>query len=258
MVTIGASAEGSLTRALGLSSGSMPTASADDMIEWLQRVDFGTVDLRVGKGQGWEAQGMSPFLAAHIQVAFIGTSMRLGDSSSPADATLRALDRVNAVGVPVKVFASGNLDNDPQAFSIAAKQIEQLTTYSGRPVVVETHHGYASLTSLDALCRAFPCRLLLDVFGFYQLTGRLEDTSSTLRRWAIAGQVKGFAEDGGAHLPLRQLPPAGWQLLNHLPIQAPITIESRADTLDDDAAILKTWTRVRSNTGGDDSCIVRS
>ena len=234
-------------RLLGLSSGSLPSSSAAALAATVVRLGAGTVDLRWGKGHGWEQDGLAPFDQAGVSVAFIGVGVVLGRG----DSELRAVAPVRELldgrsGIPFKVFAAPELDGPGDAAarsrSLAGRQACVLAEWSGAPVLAETHHGYASIASLGFLCEELGCRLLLDVYGLHQLTGALRDDTGTVRRWARAAQVKGFETvAGGRHLPLGQLPAPAWELLGALPARAPVTVESRAGTIDEDLAVLHQW-----------------
>jgi hypothetical protein len=234
-------------RLLGISSGSLPSLPATALAATVLRLGAGTVDLRWGKGHGWEVQGLTPFDDAGVSIAFIGVSVVLGTG----DPSLRDLAPARALldgrpPVPFKVFAARDLDDagDTGARSrdLAGRQAAVLADWAGAPALVETHHGYASLSALGFLCSEFGCGLLLDVYGLHQLTGELRDEAATLRRWARAAQVKGFEPvAGGRHLPLARMPAPAWALLGELPRHAPVTVESRAGAIDDDLSVLRQW-----------------
>jgi hypothetical protein len=232
---------------LGISSGSLPALSAAALAATVRDLGGGTVDLRWGKGHGWEEGGLGSFGEARVSVAFIGASVALG-SGDPVLGNLEPLGRLldGWPPVPVKVFAAADLDKPgdvgARARDLAGRQAAVLTRLSGVPPLVETHHGYASLASLGALCTDFGCQVLLDVYGLHQLTGGFHDETGTLRRWASAAQVKGFeAVPGGHHRPLALMPAQAWALLDELPATAPVTVESRSGTLHDDLALLRRW-----------------
>jgi hypothetical protein len=232
-------------RPLGISSGSLPGEPAGSLAETVRRLGGDTVDLRWGKGHAWEEAGLAPFDSAGVTIAFIGLGVALGAGDPGAD-DLAPLARllVGRPPVPVKVFAAAALDQPGPAGaasrSLALRQADALTRAAGTRPLVETHHGYASLASLGALCRDGGCDLLLDVYGLHQLTGALDDEDGIIARFGRAAQVKGFVpEPGGAHQPLARLPEQGWTLVDALPAAAPVTIESRAGTLAEDLMVLR-------------------
>ncbi|HST80757.1 MAG TPA: hypothetical protein VLL08_03325 [Kineosporiaceae bacterium] len=230
----------------GLSSGSAPGDTAAQLLARLQRWELGTVDLRFGKGHAWEAGGTTVFTTAGIEIAHIGVSVTLGAVDVDLDALEAGLSRMLDPGraVPVKVFAGATLDDQgaagAKAWDLAERQITRLARISGRPPLVETHHGYASIATLGELCQKLGCAVLLDVFGLQRLTGGLSDPDDVLRTWTRAVQVKGFAvDDVGKHLPLSRMPEAAWALLRDLPEPVPVTLESRSGTIGDDITTLK-------------------
>lgn len=235
------------TRSLGISSGSLPKEPAASLAATVTRLGAGAVDLRWGKGHAWEDSGLVPFTQAGVDVAFIGVSVALG-TGDPALADLAPLRRMlgGHPAVPLKVFASALLDDAGEAGAssrqLARRQVLVLAEAGGAPPLVETHHGYASMASLEFLCAECGCDLLLDVYGLHQLTGELSDENAMIARRARAAQVKGFVpEPGGRHLPLARMPASGWTLLELLPAAAPVTVESRAGTIDDDISVLRRW-----------------
>lgn len=231
--------------AFGLSSGSLPRASARELIAALHGLGLSVVDLRLGKRHGWEADGLAVFTDAGVQIAFVGLSVTLGEGDALLCGLADELKSLlaNFPGLPVKVFASAELDApDSAAWELAARQLGVLAAVSGGRPLVETHHGYAGLAALDRLCSAHGCSLLLDVGGFLRLTGGFADPRAVVAAHATAAQVKGVSPaDPGTHRPLSELPDAAWALLNSVPRDAPVTIESKSGTLARDVAALRAW-----------------
>jgi hypothetical protein len=227
---------------IGFSSGCCPELSGTEIVELAGRLRVDLVDLRAGKGHGWEALGVAPLRAVGIRVAFVGVSLVLGRPDQRPAERLSELDALGAGGLPVKVFADAALDADPAARQLARRQLAEL---DGVPVLVETHHGYASVPALARLCGDTGCRLLLDTLALARLHGDLAGAAAALRPYLVAGQVKGYDvadAAGGVHLPLRAMTagPAA-QVRDLLPPGAPVLVESRAGVLADDLAVLRDW-----------------
>jgi hypothetical protein len=226
---------------VGFSSGSCPGLSTTGLVELAGRLGVDVVDLRAGKGHGWEAQGVEPLRAAGVRVAFVGVSLVLGRPGQQPARRLSELDARGAGGLPVKVFADAALDTDPAARELARRQVRELGSV---PVLVETHHGYASVAALARLCDETGCRVLLDTLGLTRVHGGLTG-AEVLRRYVVAAQVKGYPPAdpaGGRHLPLRAMPAEHIaQVRDLLPPNVPVLVESRAGGLADDLAVLRGW-----------------
>jgi hypothetical protein len=229
-------------RSLGLSSGSLPDADAGALLETVGRLGLDSVDLRWGKGHRWEPDGLAPFEAAGIRVVFLGVSVVLG-ADRPLDALRDWAAVLDGRRLPLKVFASAELDgDDATAWHRAEEQIAALTRCSGVAPLVETHHGYAGLPALESLCSRLGCRAVLDIGGFFRLTGGFGDPVGLVAQHVAAAQVKGFrVDDPGRHRALDELPDEAWQLLGTVRADVPVLIETKSGTLAGDAAALRRW-----------------
>jgi len=228
---------------VGISSGSCAELSAPALAALAEELKAEVVDLRAGKGHGWERDGIAPLRDAAIRVAFVGLSIVLGRPDQACGDQLAYRDRLGGTGLPVKVFATAGLGTDRDARLLAYRQVQELR--KGGSVLVETHHGYADRSALARLCVDTGCGLLVDTLGLAKLSGSLTGTTAEFRGHITAGQVKGYdvADPGGTrHLPLSAMDAThAAQLRALVPPGAPVLIESKAGVLADDLAVLRDW-----------------
>jgi len=228
---------------LGLSSGSAPRLSAAALAELTLACGGTVVDLRAGKGQNWEGDGLREVRAAGVEVSFVGIGTVLGDPRfAPEEA---ASEPSLEPGRPVKVFAAEGC-TEPDRIDLTIRQIDALVGVVGRSelVLVETHHGYAPVAELLDLHARTGVRILLDTMGLARLDPDPLGATRLLAPYTAAAQVKGFdwtAPDSSRHLPLRSGAGPTREMLRLLPHLTSVTVESKAGTPEDDLAVLRTW-----------------
>ena len=238
---------------LGLSSASMPAASSAELAATTLRGGGNAVDLRIGKGHGWEASGVSDGIAAAhdagVRVAFVGTGWVLGRPG-------HELRLPGAEGIPVKVF----LDADPD---VAVLEEQAGTAEAlGLPLWAETHRGGPCPAQLARLAAGYGIGVVVDLLGLYETSGGQDVDDGALAALAPhvrAVQVKGFS--GGPNNRPRHRPLSGTdldvvlRLLDAGASVASITVESRAGTPVNDlrllAGVLSGTTRNANNRRGE-------
>lgn len=221
---------------IGFSSGTLPGAGARELGQAVLAAGGTGVDLRIGKGHGWERDGVRAGLdeieAAGAEVFFFGLGWRLGDPYGWPDGTA---DRTRPpAGWPVKVFCAA--DPDPV---LVAEQLA-VAAAAGHDPWVETHAGGPDIRGLLALAERSGVGVVLDLRGLAEIGGASTAQLRALAPFIRAAQVKGVhpTEQGIRHRPLVPADLAG--LLSVLPL-APlraVTVESRAGTPDRDLAVL--------------------
>ncbi|MDF5757690.1 hypothetical protein [Spongiactinospora sp. TRM90649] len=225
---------------LGLSSGSVPRLSAAELAALTRAGGGEVVDLRTGKGQRWEHDGI-PALDG-LPVAFVGVSLVLGrDDAADGLAAARRFP-----GRPVKVFAA-------EGAARARITLDQIATLSHdrepRDILVETHRGGAAPAELAELCHRHGCALVIDNLGLHEISGHDDDPHGPhvlreLAALARAVQVKGFTPARPGERPRhRALTETDLTWLDAFAGRAPdITVESRAGTPAADLAVLgRAW-----------------
>ena len=228
--------------ALGLSSGCEPRLDAAALARLTLDCGGTAVDLRAGKGQGWEPGGLRAVRAGGVSVAFVGIGAVLGDPGHPADSVAGPLLEH---GTAVKVFAARGCTG-PGAFERTREQVRALAGAVGGPelVLVETHHGYAPVAELLELHRRTGVRILLDTMGLARLDDDPVGSARLLAAYTAAAQVKGFdwaAPQTSRHRPLSEGAGPTRELLARLPDLISVTVESKAGTPAEDLALLRDW-----------------
>ncbi|MFG2328476.1 hypothetical protein ACGFMM_02505 [Streptomyces sp. NPDC048604] len=229
---------------VGLSSGSAPGLDAAALAALTRDLGGSTVDVRAGKGHGWEATGgLDGLRAAGVDVSFVGVGTVLGDPAHPADgcAVLPWLEP----GRPVKVFAAEGC-TAPGRYELTLAQLAALSARTGdsRLVLVETHHGYAPVGELADLCERAGTGILLDTMGLARITDDPAAAAARLAPWTSHGQVKGFdwtAPGTSRHRPLASCAEATREVLAAAGELRAVTVESKAPSLAEDTALLLDW-----------------
>ncbi|WP_280265305.1 hypothetical protein [Nocardia wallacei] len=218
---------------VGLSSGSASTESALGLAEVTLSAGGAGVDLRIGKGHGWEREGISHGISTltdlGLSVYFFGIGMYLGKPGIGFD-SIPAMDRV-----PVKVFCVEEPDKHVVAEQCAA------AARQGVELLVETHLGGPNIPRLIELAEQTGIGIVLDLLGLAAISDPDPGLLRGLAPHVRAGQVKGFVatDDGWLHRPLvsADLDPIRQILASGAPIRA-ITVESRAGTPSRDIALV--------------------
>ncbi|MFI5978422.1 hypothetical protein [Streptomyces sp. NPDC051452] len=229
---------------VGLSSGSAPDLTADALAALTLDLGGSTVDVRAGKGHRWEdSGGVAGLRAAGVDVCFVGTGIVLGDPAHPA-ARCGAQPWLEP-GLSVKVFAAEGC-TAPDRVDLTVAQIAALSarTGDGRLVLVETHHGYAPVDELAALCEHHGTAILLDTMGLARITPDPASAAARLAPWTTHGQVKGFAWDApdtSRHQPLATCAAPTREVLARAGDLRAVTAETKAPSLAEDIALLRQW-----------------
>jgi hypothetical protein len=230
--------------AIGLSSGSLPGLTADELGR--RTLDLGgtVVDVRSGKGHAWEHDGLPALRATGVDVCFVGVGTVLGDAAHPPE----SIGRLPWLGegMPVKVFAAAGCCR-PDRWPLTLAQVRALVARTGDSALVlaETHHGYAAVPELIELCERVHIGLVLDTLGLARIEPEPMAVASRLAPWTRYAQVKGFdpdAPDRAGHRPLAATNPA-WtrRLLTAVGALRAVTVESRASSLAEDVGLLRQW-----------------
>ncbi|QYC44239.1 hypothetical protein Nocox_33345 [Nonomuraea coxensis DSM 45129] len=212
---------------LGLSSGSLPHATAADLAAAVLGHGGSGLDLRIGKGHAWERDGVERGLraiaAAGAEVFFTGVGARLGDPAAELAEAPPAW--------PVKVFCVERPDP-----GLVAEQA------AGRELWVETHAGGPDVTTLIDLAERTGVGLVLDVLGLAEIGGADRHRLAALAPHVRAAQVKGFhrTPQGTRHRPLepRDLEPV-LAVMERTSLRC-VTVESRAGNPGADLVLLAT------------------
>ncbi|MNW37154.1 hypothetical protein D3C74_141880 [compost metagenome] len=191
---------------IGLSSGSLPDLSANELIKKLSGTGCNTVDLRVGKGHRWEEEGITPFREAGIEIAFIGISFTLGDDRFDKETLIKSI--VPYTDIPIKVFSKPGCTTTQQ-IELTQEQVQVLASIAGGMdrVWVETHKGNCCVEELVRLSELLGTRVLLDTLGLACISNDPLEATTSLKRFISGVQTKGFNWDNPSetmHVPLSE------------------------------------------------------
>ncbi|MEU2060330.1 hypothetical protein [Streptomyces sp. NPDC013455] len=218
---------------LGYSSGTLPGAGPEELARAVLGAGGTGVDLRIGKGHGWERDGVRPgidrILRTGADVFFVGVGWHLGDP-----ARWPVGEEAVPAEYPVKVFCVQRPDP-----ALVTEQLAAAAEAGLRPWV-ETHAGGPDTAGLIDLADRTGVGVLVDLLGLAEIGGADRAQLRALAPFVRAAQVKGVLRtpQGTRHRPLA---PHDLSDLSYLlglgPLHA-VTVESRAGTPDADLAVL--------------------
>lgn len=221
---------------IGYSSGTLPSASADELAAAVLAAGGTGLDLRIGKGHAWERDGLAAGLdriaAAGVDVFFTGVGWRLGD---PAGWPLVESDQDSVPReYPVKVFCVADPDLALVADQLAAASAAGLEPW------VETHAGGPDAGGLLRLAEKTGVGVLLDLLGLAEIGGASPGQLRALAPFLRAAQVKGVLRttQGTRHRPLAYEDLTVLLELMQTAALRAVTVESRAGTPEADLAVL--------------------
>jgi hypothetical protein len=225
---------------IGVSSSSLPHASASDLLASAADVDAHCVDLRVGRGQGWEPQ--LDLIAATLPVAFVGVGATLGGGVPAAPAPPDLMRVVVDRGIVLRLFVDP-LD-DAGAVGRFAADVECLRDAWGPDLrlAVEPHAASPTLARLDDVLAEHGIGAVVDTLGLVRLRASLAQACAFLHRHAVAVQVKGVALRDGAyrHVALDAAPAlTAWTAALLADVRVPVTVETKAGTVAEDIRALR-------------------
>lgn len=222
----------------------MPHDSAADLLRQADAIGATCVDLRAGRGQGWEDD--LPLIASSLPICFIGTDVRIGSGSIEISEIPQVVVAASALGMPLRCFVGELLtDRDEVRF---LSDVEILRSMFGPDVrlAVEMHEKNLSLVRLDRVLSIAKLGAIIDTLGLIRLNVKFDQISQFSRRHAIAVQVKGVASSvsGFWHVPLDKAPIlADWMASLIHPLKVPVTIETKAGSIARDIDVIRSLLR---------------
>lgn len=225
---------------IGISSGSVSHLNAKEMIELLERENCKIVDLRIDKMHCWTKEGLYPFIKQEIDIAFIGTSIRLGNKYWTEKRIKR---HISGYGdFPLKVFADEDCTNSN--IQITKNQINIIRKIQqNKKILCETHHGCCSVRELIKLNELFDIYVVLDIFGLAKISQQPIKDSYILAPITECVQVKGFDWENphkSTHLPLRKTDYLKTKVIIKIlsNFTRKITLETKSNSVVDDLNLL--------------------
>jgi hypothetical protein len=229
-----------MTPMIGISSSSLPEASAPELLSSAAAMGAGCVDLRAGRGQGWEPE--FDLIAKTLPVTFVGVGATLGAGVPAEPAPPDLMRAVIERGIALRLFA-GPLD-DAEGVRRFAADVGLLRDAWGPRLrlAVEPHTAAPTLAQLDEVLAEHGIGAVVDTLGLVRLGASLDASRAFLRRHAIAVQVKGLVLRDGAyrHTALSSAPTlTTWTAALIRDTQVPITVETKAGTAAEDIRTLR-------------------
>jgi hypothetical protein len=236
-----------MTPLLGVSSSSVPHASAAELLRGAAALGARCLDLRAGRRQAWEPRLED--VATGLPVAFVGVGHELGGGVPASPMPARMMEVVCARRIPVRFFCGALADQT--AVSRFAQDVECLRGAWGPDLLlaVEPHAAQPTLAQLDEVLAEHGIGAVLDILGLIHLGARLDEARAFLRRHAVAVQVKGVVAHVGSyqHVALATVPSlAAWAAALVDGTHLPVTIETKAGTAGEDIRTLSRAIELRA------------
>jgi hypothetical protein len=231
----------------GFSSNSLPDATVSELVCVSRAGGATTIDLRVGRQQGWESLSGLRTIASLLPVAFVAFPTVLGVASNPETADLVLADEAVNLGIPVRFALAPCLGRPGLPHETMARQIAEFRARWGRDaqILIEPHGPQPRLAEVQRIMDANYFRAVGDNLAFARMNCSLPRAASFMSRFACALQVKGYVRhgDGWRHRPLATMPKVleeAVTLALTCPESLDITIETRAGSHVEDLQVLRT------------------
>ncbi len=227
-------------RHVGFSSSSLRHNSALDLLHQAELMGATCLDLRAGRGQGWEDD--LALLASKLPICFVGTDIRIGSGSIESSRVPEMVAAAAAIGIPLRCFNSELKTDEEEARFVA--DVAVLRSIFGPDVrlAVEMHEDNLSLERLDRVLTKANVGAIIDTLGLIRLNANFEQMSLFSQRHAIAAQVKGISSRGSDfwHVPLDRAPIlAAWMAALIHSLNLPVTIETKAESISQDMDFMR-------------------
>jgi hypothetical protein len=228
-----------MTSLVGVSSSSLPHASAPELLHIATRIGAQCLDLRAGRGQGWESR--LDLIAERMPVAFVGVSATLG-TGVPADPAPGLMRVVLKRRIPLRFFVAPLAD--VAAVRRFGADVDRLRDTWGPDLrlVVEPHAATPALALLDEVLARHGIGAVVDTLGLVRLRSTIAQARLFLLRHAVAVQVKGLTRRDGSyrHVGLNSTPSlTAWTLALIGDTALPVTVETKAGTAAQDIRTLR-------------------
>lgn len=229
-----------MTPLIGVSSSSLPHASAQELLRGALGIDARCIDLRAGRGQAWEPQ--LELIADSFPVAFVGAGATLGAGIPAAPLPAHLMRIIVDRGIVLRLFV-GPLGDAAAARAFTADVVRLRGIWGPRlRLAVEVHDAAPSLAALDAALTQHSIGAVVDTLGFARLHTPLTEAREFAHRHAIAVQVKGLVRGDGCfrHVALGAVPSlTAWTAALVRDARVPVTVETRAGSAADDISTLR-------------------
>lgn len=231
-------------RSFGLSSATVPRWSGEELLRAADDHDLGCVDLRAGRGHGWERDDLGPLFSG-LRVCFVGVGVELGGTNEkPLAAPIRSAMAKHRTAL--RCFLAPNIADAPALAAAARRRDALAETYPGSEILVELHRAAPSIADADRALTALGLRAVVDNRGVFLAAGGDTDAAADFAaRHGAAIQLKGFRLDAptSTHIPLAGDSLAFSERLLKAAPDVNVTVETRAGTWASDLHSLRVVTR---------------
>jgi hypothetical protein len=228
---------------VAVSTSSCPRLRVSEIAEAVLSSGGNAVELRAGRGHGWEKDGAPAFVAAGVAVTAIAGSRILG-AAAPANEP--DVKQAESVGASLRCFLDAQCETDEGATRRARAQAGALQRVLGEEgrVMIEPHPGWASVPQVAAFCADTGAGAVLDTLAVQRLGFGLPRAFSELAGATRALHLKGF-EPGGdrawRHRPLELGDLPALSSLAQARSLATFVVETRAGSHWRDLRLLAEW-----------------
>lgn len=233
-----------MSLSLGVSTSSCPELRACELAEAILASGGDSVELRIGRGHGWESDGVLALATAGVTVTTIASSRSFGSDVLPDSE--EDINHAKSIGARLRCFLDAGYEGDQDTIRRAHLQVvavQRSLGYNGS-VVIEPHPGRASALGVSAFCAHTGASAVLDTFALQRLGIAMPQAFSTLGGATQVLHVKGFVQDEDRRWSHRALAPSDLPdltALGHAPELAAVVVETKAGSHWRDLRLLRAW-----------------
>jgi hypothetical protein len=237
-------AERTRSLSVGVSTSSCPNLRASEIAEAVLSCGGDSVELRIGKGHGWESDGVLAVADAGVTVTAIASSRTFGADAMPESD--EDVNQAESICTCLRCFLDARYAGDEKVTRRAHVQVAAVQRALGDngAVVVEPHPGYASVPDVAAFCASTGANAVLDTLAVHRLGIAMPQAFSELGGTTCVLHVKGFEQErdrGWSHRALARGDLPDLAALAYAPGLAVVVVETRAGSQWRDLRLLREW-----------------
>ena len=228
---------------IGVSTNSCPDLRGPEVAEAVLACGGNSVELRIGRGHGWEPDGVSSVAATGVTVATIASSRTFGVDAIPGND--EDINQAVATGAWLRCFLDARYESNDAFVNLAHAQVAEVQRALGdkSAVIIEPHPGYASVCGVTKFCASTGASAVLDTLAIHQLGITMPLALFELGKATRSLHVKGF-DRSDCEWRHRALAPGDLPdpaTLAPAPNLAVVVVETRAGSQWRDLRLLSKW-----------------